>query len=238
MEQIENALARRIRPRRDRADYEHAVYNEFPVSYTPVRAGHYNIYLFGPIEDVSQFIGPIEVLQAAGENDLVEIHLSTPGGDMNATDTFLQAMHECEGRVVVRASGGVHSCGSIILMHANEFTLSENFNTLIHNGSTGTGGDLNKFTAAAKHSVEYMTKVLRQTYEGFLTPEELDAMIEGKDFWLNGEEFMRRWNLRQEHFKLKLADAQQALGMLVEEAEEVVEVTPRPPRRRRKQPAE
>jgi ATP-dependent protease ClpP protease subunit len=106
---------------------------------------------------------------------------------MDATDTFLSAMHQCEGRSSSMRSGGCHSCGSIILMHANEFTLSENFNMLVHNGSLGGYDDLNKFAAHAKHGVEYMMKVMRRTYEGFLTPEELQAMIDGKDFWMDGK---------------------------------------------------
>lgn len=192
------------RPRRPRAESEYSVYNPFEVTATRSHAMHYNIYLFGPIESAEQFIGPIEVLQNAGEGDLVEIHLSTPGGSLDATDTFLQAMRESEGRVVIRATGGVHSAGSIILMNANEFTLSENFRSLIHNGSTGAGDDLNKFKAAAKHSVEYMESVMRKTYEGFLTPDELEAMIDGKDFWLDAKEWMSRWNNRQQLFLAKM----------------------------------
>lgn len=224
-------LYRIPRGQRKRMDYEHGLFAPFEVTADRSTAMHFNIYLYGVIEDASQFIGAQEVLRAAGDGDLVEVHLSTPGGSMDATDTFIQAMHECEGRVIVRATGGVHSCGSIILMHANEFTLSQNFNMLIHNGFTGTAGDLNKFAAAAKHNIEYMTAVLREVYEGFLTPEELDAMIEGKDFWLDGKEFMRRWNMRQELFQARMENAQQLLAV---EDEPEVEVTPRPPKRRSK----
>jgi ATP-dependent Clp protease protease subunit len=215
----------------------YSVYSPFEVSAARSHAMHFNIYLFGPIMDASQFIGPMEVLQAAGEGDLVELHLSTPGGCMDSTDTFLQALRECEGRVVVRATGGVHSCGSIILMNAPEFSLSENFNSLIHNGSTGGYGDLNKFAASSKHSVDYMNKVLRKTYEGFLTPDELNAMIDGKDFWLDGAEWMRRFKMRQDHFRGRMQDS----GMLerIDDDEPEVEVTPRPPARKRvKRPAQ
>lgn len=175
---------------------EYGLVEDFAVSYTPVKAGVYNIYLFGVIVDPRQFIGPIEVLDAAGPNDVVRIHLSTPGGSLDATDTFLNSMHACEGRVVVHASGGVHSAGSVILLSADEFSLSENFNMLIHNGSCGAGGDFNKFVAHARHSQEYMERIMRTTYEGFLTPDEIEAMIEGKDFWLNREEFCARWEGR------------------------------------------
>lgn len=222
----EDFLYRIPRRQRKRLNYEYGAFAPFEVTAERSSAMHFNVYLYGPIEDASQFIGAQEVFRAAGPDDVVEVHLSTPGGSMDATDTFLQAMHECEGRVIIRASGGVHSCGSIILLHASEFTLSPNFNMLVHNGSTGMGGDLNKFAAAAKHSVEYMNRVLRDVYEGFLTKEELQAMIDGKDFWVDGKEFMRRWNLRQEHFKAKM-QAQQQL--------EAAEVTPRPARNRKKQ---
>lgn len=200
----EDFMYRIPRRQRKRMEYEDGVFMPFEVTADRSHQMHYNVYLYGPIMDASQFIGPQEVLRNAGEGDIVEVHLSTPGGSLDATDTFLQAMHECEGRVIVRASGGVHSAGSIILLNAPNFTLSKNFNSLIHNGSCGGYDDFNKFAARAKHSIEYMTKIMRDTYEGFLTPEEIVAMIDGKDFWLDGAEWMRRWTMRQEHFKAKL----------------------------------
>lgn len=227
-----SGIGRPFRTRRPRADFEYGVYNEFPVTYTPIRSGIFKLYLNGPIYDPNQFVGHMEAFEAAGEDDEVHIYLTTPGGSMDATDTFLNAMHACKARVVIHASGGCHSCGSIILLHANEFTLSENFNALIHNGSTGAGGDLNKFKASAKHSAEYMERVMRRTYEGFLTPYELDAMIEGKDFWMDGAEWMRRHEVRMQHYRAKMQAAQQ-LGN-VGEAEEEPQEAP-PPRRRRRQ---
>lgn len=202
-----HGLANRWPRRRIRADEDTyaAYYPYFDVTAERSHAMKFKVYLIGTIRDASQFIPAMEAFDAAGENDEVHIYLSTPGGSMDATDTFLSAMHQCEGRVIIHASGGCHSCGSIILMHANEFTLSENFNMLIHNGSMGGYDDLNKFAAHAKHGIEYMTKVMRKTYEGFLTPEELQAMIDGKDFWMDGAEFMERHRRRMEYFKEKLA---------------------------------
>lgn len=218
MQDTENrGLSWNRQPRGNSGDY-YSVYPPFEVSGNRSQAMHFRIRLFGPIFDTSQFVDALEVLQAANEGDIVEVHLSTPGGNMDATDTFLQAMHECEGRVIIRATGGCHSCGSIILMNATEFTLSENFNMLIHNGSTGAGDDLNKFAARAKFNVAYMNRVLRTTYEGFLTPAEIEAMIEGKDFWIEGPEFMERWECRQEHFRAKLSlDDEGQFVMLKEE---------------------
>lgn len=179
----------------------------FPVTYTSIKSGQYNVYLFGAIYSPMQFIPSIEALEAAGPDDTVVINLSCPGGDLDSTDTFLQALRMCEGRVIVKASGGCHSAASVILLNAPEFSLSENFNCLIHNGSCGAGGDFNKFAAMAKHTMEYMNQVMRKSYEGFLSPEEIDQLLEGKDFWINRDEFIERTLRRQEYFELKSAEA-------------------------------
>jgi len=182
--------------RADEDDDGDEIPSMFMTSYTPIKSGVFKIYLFGPIISASQFIPAIEMLDAAGENDIVIIHLSSPGGSLNATDTFLAAMRECEARIIVKATGGVHSAGSVILMNADEFTLSENFNCLVHNGACGPGGKFSDWRAAAAHTDAYMERVMRNTYKGFMTNEEIDQLLAGKDFWFDAEEFVRRFNVR------------------------------------------
>jgi ATP-dependent protease ClpP protease subunit len=168
----------------------------FPVTYTPIQAGIFTCYVFGIIEDCTQFIHAIEALQQATENDTVVIHLSTDGGSLDATDTFLTVMKQCAGRVIVKASGGVHSAGTVILLAADEFELSENFNALIHNGSCGSGGKFSDFVAHSRHNVKYMSTIMFNTYRGFLTDEEILQLLDGKDFWLDAEEFVTRHEAR------------------------------------------
>src|SRR4051812_37248592 len=100
----------------------------FRVNSVQSQATKHDIKLFGPIEDATQFEESLEVLADAGENDLVVLHLSTPGGNCDAADTFMHYWHECRARKIVIASGGVHSAGSMILLGADEFQLSEGFN--------------------------------------------------------------------------------------------------------------
>lgn len=213
MNKFETNIREGTSPRAGRYFYSGA--QEFAVSYTPVRAGIFNIYLFGEIECAEQFISAIEVLQAASENDIVYIHLSTNGGSLDATDTFLAAMRECEARIIVKATGGVHSAGSVILLNADEFMLSENFNCLIHNGSTGAGGKTSDFKAQAKHTIEYMDKVMRNTYYGFLSDKEIDDLIEGKDIWLDAEQFGKRFEARNKLMEAEVKKVKDALAEMV-----------------------
>ena len=152
----------------------------------------FNVFIFKGIESAEQFIPAIEALQIAQEEDLVMVHLSTPGGSVNATDTFLLALKMCRARIVFVASGGVHSAGTLILMHADEVILSDGFNALVHNGSVGHGGKFNEYAAASAHAQAFMCDLFRKTYKGFLDKDEIERMIEGKDYWFNADEFNAR----------------------------------------------
>lgn len=155
----------------------------------------YNIYIFGPILDAEQFIPAIEALQMATEDDHIIVNLSTPGGSSNATDTFLQMLKLTEATVVFVASGGVHSAGTMILMHADasQIAFSNGFYALVHNGSLG-GGD-NKYSdwvKAADFSKFQMEKLMRESYKGFLSEAEIQDLLHGRDFWFEAEEFKTR----------------------------------------------
>jgi ATP-dependent protease ClpP protease subunit len=109
-------------------------------------------------------------------------------------------MQNSAARVIVRASGGVHSAGSMILLAADEFTLSPNFNCLVHNGSFGAVGKTSDVKAQTAFQGSFMDKLMRQTYEGFLEPAEIDALIAGKDFWFDSDSFMERIHKREKYF--------------------------------------
>lgn len=210
-EDLKQGLEGRGRGRRNYYDYEEL--SEFEVTVQPMTSVLYKIKLFGAIEDPRQFNGAIEAFERADPNDHVVIHLSTPGGSLDATDTFINAMRMCAAPVHIIASGGVHSAGTVILLNAPSFSLSENFNCLVHNGSCGPGGKFSDWKAAAQHTDGYMSRVLRKTYEGFLTDEEIEALLNGKDFWMDADEFCKRYEDRNEKFKAEDGDEDEDPGV-------------------------
>lgn len=217
MNKFETDVRQAQRPKTDkRAGYYTMEPEPFDVTYTPIRSGTFNIYLVDVIETPKQFLSAIEVLQAATERDTVVIHLQTPGGSLDATDMFIQGMRECEGKIIVKASGGVHSAGTVILLEADEFTLSENFNCLIHNGSCGSGGKFSDFKSQAKFTQAYMERVMHSTYKGFLTEDEILALLEGKDYWFFAEEFAERFEARNVLIQAEYDAAEVAFNQTME----------------------
>ncbi len=174
------------------------------VSVNPKPGLEYHVSMFESIATPKQFIPAFEAFRDATEHDDVYIYLQSAGGDIDAMDTFLQAMGECAGNVIIRASGNCSSAASIILLRAPcGFTLSEGFSCLIHCGSLGTAGTLNEFRTHSKFYVAHMEKLLSKHYEGFLSKEEIARLLAGEDFFLGPEEFIERYERMRKHFGLE-----------------------------------
>jgi ATP-dependent protease ClpP protease subunit len=200
-----------------KSNYSDSQYEEFAITCHPVKQFVYNIYLFGDIKSAQQFVGAIEVLGSAGPEDVVVIHLSTDGGDLDTTDTFLQAIKETEAHVVAKVSGGCHSCGTLIALAADEFQLSDNANFLIHNGGVFMGGKFSDFVLQSDHVQKYYKKVMHTTYEGFLLPLEIDNLLKGVDIWLSPEDFVRRHEQRNDYYMAQMKAEQEAIKKVAEE---------------------
>lgn len=166
----------------------------------------WDIFLYGPILSAEQMVEAMMAFSSAGENDTVIVNLSTGGGCVDATDTFIDGMKDCRGNVIVKASGGVHSAGTLILLNAPAFSLSAGFNSLFHNGSVGAGGKFSDWRRSTAFTSSFMERLFAETYVGFLTADELERMLRGEDFWMDAEEFLRRHKQQQEYFE-KLQEA-------------------------------
>lgn len=179
--------------------------SSFRVDFEPHGTGTYHICIDKEIATVAQALDAVRVLEAATEGDEVIIHLQTPGGSIDVTDMLVTAMQECRARLVVKASGSVLSAGTVILLNAPEFILSEGFNALIHNGDVGFAAKYSDWASAVAFHNKAMQNFLTRHYKGFLTDIELEGLLAGKDFWMGPEEFITRYEA-----KVKLESSKEA----------------------------
>jgi ATP-dependent protease ClpP protease subunit len=176
---------------------------EFMVGFVPHKSGTYRIEIDDVIENVAQFSTAIQVLEQAKEDDEVIITLQTDGGNVNATDAFIHALRKCEAPIHIQASGGTHSAGTHILLEGDSIELSNGFNALLHCGSDGAIGGVNEYRIKSQFDEKFRTQQFKETYEGFLSDKELDAMLDGRDIWLDAHEWMERAEKRSHYFRAK-----------------------------------
>lgn len=178
-----------------------------PVSFMPVKAGTYEADLYGEIENPSQFSNIISALSIMEENDTFVLNLQSGGGSLDALDCLVHAIRKCNGHVHIVASGIIASAATFLLLEAGSYELSEGFGALCHCGSLAHGGNFNEVKVHSAFYLKHMEKAMRSYYKFFFTEAELDALLDGKDFFLDAEGWVERYEQRNSHFQSKNAEA-------------------------------
>jgi len=187
-----------------RSQYGEEESQEFSVQFIPDKSGTYVIEIDDAIESPKQFSTAVQILGMAKEDDSIEVRITNcPGGNVGATDGFLHAMRKCPAHVHMIACGGVHSMGTQILLEADSFELGNGFHALIHCGQDGAYGNVNEYRAKSKFDEDFGVRKFKEAYEGFLSNKEMDDMLEGKDIWLDAQQWCERAEKRSHYFKAK-----------------------------------
>jgi ATP-dependent protease ClpP protease subunit len=159
----------------------------------PVSIHHF--YITAEIGDVEPYLEMINTLKTAEPHDTIYIYLNTPGGDLNTAVQIISAMNQCPGVVITSIEGSVCSAGTMIFLSGHKFMVNNNCAFMIHNYSGWTGGKGNEIALQVKFQEHYFKKLADDIYGGFLTPDEIGEMLDGKDFWLNSDQVIARLKL-------------------------------------------
>ena len=83
--------------------------NPFLVSAEDQSCVKYKPRIWGSIETTEDFLYVIEVLEVAKEQDIVELHVSSYGGSLDAISALIHTMQKCAAHVHVVLTGTVCS---------------------------------------------------------------------------------------------------------------------------------
>lgn len=197
------------------------------VSYTSDKTGTFKINFHTEIVNMEQLTMGIDALEIAEKGDRVVISLQSCGGNVDAAGGFIQAMHNCRAPIHVIASGGIHSAATHILLEANSFELARNFNSLIHNGSMGVGGNLNEVFPMAKFNEKFLYSYYKDIYTGFLSDAEFESMWNGAQIWLDADGWMERTENREAFFEAEMEKFNKAAEKLLQENDVPAEEIPK-----------
>lgn len=165
------------------------------------------LFVHENIESPTDVVAHVDTLRQLEEGDWVDMYVSGQGGCVSSVDLLLHEMQKAMERGVsihCICTGLVASAFSFIPLYSTSFELSEGFHALLHCGSAGVGGTLAEFKASSSFTTRYMETRLRDVYQGFLTDKEIQDMLEGKDMWLDSEEWIERFNKRNELLQQQL----------------------------------
>jgi ATP-dependent protease ClpP protease subunit len=177
---------------------------EFEVS--PVVRGVFNrptgqildFYLNSAIGSPEDYAEWNQILRSSGEQDVVYLHINCYGGQALTAVQLMRAISESRATVVASVEGACMSAATFLFLMADVCEISDHSIFMFHNFSGGTIGKGNEMMAQVHHNDKWARGLMESIYKDFFTQEEIDSILEGKDYWLSPDEVTERLQKRND----------------------------------------
>ena len=161
----------------------------------------YHCYLASEVAEPQCYNELCMLLENATAFDTIVLHINTPGGHLDSAFKILAGLKNTKAKTRAVLTGTVASAGTIISLACDELQCEPYTHFMIHNYSTGTQGKGHEIMEYINFTDKNLRKTFKEIYGGFLTPQEITAVIKGKDMWLETEDVISRWERMQKKDK-------------------------------------
>lgn len=186
------------------------------ISSKPI--GHvHDMYLCGEILGPENYIDYFEVIRNSSDNDIVRLHINSSGGDMSTAIQFVRAIQESPSHVVASAEGYCMSAATMIFLTADGFEISDHCLFMFHNYSGFSFGKGGEMYDQILNERKWSEKIIHSVYKDFLTEDEIKAILDNKDIWMDGEEVKVRLEAKIEKVNAEAEAMMQQEEVVVEE---------------------
>jgi ATP-dependent protease ClpP protease subunit len=155
-------------------------------------ATEYHVRIARPITEVDDFDDEFQMLAGASDRDLVKFDIVTPGGSMDTAHMLCRAIIQTPAHTVAYIGPTCASAGTAIALACDEWEIDEMSSFMIHTGSYGFVGMAPHVKANVEHIDKMMERFVRSTYAGFLSEEEIERVLDGREMYFEGEELAKR----------------------------------------------
>ena len=153
------------------------------------------------VQEASYYRNVAHAVSMAGEDDVVKYRFNSPGGLLDGMVALLHSTVSTSATTVAEIVGECHSAASILALHCDEIFVGPYASMLCHSVRYGYAGKSADVEAHVKHTSKTTEKLMRETYTGFLSEEEIEDLLKGRELYLDSDEIIERLNARQELFK-------------------------------------
>lgn len=164
-------------------------YQHYEQTFT---AQHVHFYLSEEISEPSLYTDMIHKITVAGPNDVIFIHLNTPGGQLDTGVQLINAMNNSQAKIVTVLDGMAYSLGTLIFLSGDEMVVNDNCMIMFHNFKGGLGGKGNELTSQLDATVKWFSTLAKKVYIPFMSEDEFDRVLRGEDLWMQSVEIRRR----------------------------------------------
>jgi ATP-dependent protease ClpP protease subunit len=148
----------------------------------------YVIRLARPISDADDFAEEFQVFANATPQDVIQLEILSGGGLVDTAHMITRAMHRCEAHIIGWIGPTCASAAGAIALSCDEWEVDDMSTLMVHTGSFGVGyGKTQDVVAYALQSERMIERFMWLTYKGFLTDDEIQQVIDGKEMYFDVE---------------------------------------------------
>ena len=153
----------------------------------------YTIRITRPIGEIDEFEEEIMALEEATENDIVMVQLSSPGGSLETCDFLCRRINECAAPVFVEIGLTCASAASAMCLQADDWKIHDSSTMMVHACSYSPGyGKESDVRSSVENTARINKEWVERTYKGFLTDDELEKVLDGKDLYFYADDLRER----------------------------------------------
>lgn len=191
---------------------EKSVNNPLKIQHLP-SGDIIDFFLPFEIEDSEDFIDFLRAVREAKSTDLIRIHIDCCGGDVGTAFIIYDTLRMTQATVEISVEGICASAASLIMLAGDQWEILEHAHVMIHAWSGMIYGKWHEQKAKFHFDEKSTEEDWRKAYKGFLTDQEIEEVLDGKDIWLTASETLDRLG----KFKEKDIRRQQIIDQIARE---------------------
>lgn len=164
----------------------------------------FDFYLNGNIESPAEYVEWNHLIRSASDRDVIHLHINCYGGDVMTAIQLMRAMAESQAHIIASVEGACMSAATFLFLIADSFEISEHSMFMFHNYSGGAFGKGNEMREQIHHEEKWSKHLLESIYKDFFSPEEIEKIANGHDYWMAPDEVQKRLEARQKKLESQL----------------------------------
>lgn len=191
-------------------------------------------FLDKPIGHLSEYRDLIYCIDNLGQDDVLTLVVNSPGGFIHTACAIIDSINRTQGKIRAEVTGRCHSAATCITLSCHEIYISDYTSFMIHSATYGTIGKMHEVSHDYVFNDNYLKDFIKDSYYGFLTPEEIDNVLQGKDHWMRATEVRQRLENRNA-ILLKDRETQEFVDQALDSSNQETKPTkPIKPRKKKK----
>lgn len=172
----------------------------------------YDYKLFGEITEVENYFDLIDALNDASSEDEFIIRIHSGGGLLGTADVIINAIQETQARVHGHIESLCGSAATMIFLACHSFSVSPRAEFFVHTASSGTIGKEHENYASIMFDRKRVHNLIKNTYVGFLTEDEISSVLNGQDYYFDADEIADRLDSYAEYHQKMFEEEMECLS--------------------------